>query len=260
MPERAIKCLRVVVGAWLFGWFCKFPFYMPYLFKTVWETPIRSDFFPALLENNAVSAFFYILPALCVPAFFSKKWSLYRLGGWIMLFSAVILNLHLNTHNDATFVTSFWVALWILWFVEAMRKGGPSLERRACFLAQLTIGMIFLGGAVGKLTADYLSGDVIYYIFYVQAKTSFLSYFVKSSSFLTQKAIFAMISKFIIGAEMVLAANFLLPFRVSFYLGLALMPLLIFFSTWRILSVIGALLGLLVGCLILDRQRNEEFA
>src|SRR6185503_4632324 len=181
MITNALKCWRIVLAGWLFGWFCKVQFYLPYLFKTVWEAPVRSEFFPGIFMNNAVSALFFVLPFFCFIGFYTHKIMVMRCCGWVMLISSVVMNLHLNTYNDATFVTSFWVSLWILWMVEAMRKGHRHLIQHACLLAQLIVALIFLGGWVGKLTSEYLTGDVIYYIFYVQTTASFLGFLVQGA-------------------------------------------------------------------------------
>ena len=219
--------------------------------------PVRAknDFFPALLTNNAVSAFFYILPLPCVVVLLSRLTKYMRVAIGIMLLSSAVMNLHLNTYNDATFVVSFWVALWMWWLAGAMRKiiGAP-LASRARLLAQWIVAMTFLGGMVGKLTPEYTSGEVVYHIFYVQTKVSFLTFLIEGVPLLTEEQIFGLISKFMIGGEFLLAINFLFPFMVAFYLSAFLIPMLMFFSTWRILSVIGPLLGLLMGSHYIKRQ------
>ena len=69
----------------------------------------------------------------------------------------------------------FWAGLFLVWLAWS----GAADERRATttgpFLAQLLTAFFFLGGAAGKWTAGYWSGEVFYDIFFARQ-----SYFVYS--------------------------------------------------------------------------------
>src|SRR6185436_469088 len=82
--------------------------------------------------------------------------------------SSAVLLLHQDTHNDATFVTSFWAGVWFLWFVSQMHREDDSFVAHARSLALCVVAMIFWGGFVGKLTPEYWSGQVLADIFMEQ--------------------------------------------------------------------------------------------
>ena len=66
-----------------------------------------------------------------------------------------------------TFVTAWWTALWSVWFVHHLRDGDQEgMLRRAAFLSRLILSVILLGGASGKWTPEYWTGDVLYDIYF----------------------------------------------------------------------------------------------
>ncbi len=67
-----------------------------------------------------------------------------------------------------TFATAWWTALWSLWFVHRIEDPErDSTLRRAAWLSRVILSMILFGGAIGKWTAEYWSGQVFHEIYFV---------------------------------------------------------------------------------------------
>jgi hypothetical protein len=251
------KTFRIVIACWLIGWFCKIGFYEPYLCQVTGSCPLAHALFPPFFLNNTVSLVFYFLPVMATFSFIIDHPLVHRLNALIMLFSASVLSLHINTYNDATFVTSFWVALWLLWFAFHMTKDDGAFIEKATLLGQSIIGLVFLGGFVGKLTTDYFSGEVLYHIFIEQTQESMIG---RLFSFTTQETAMmgaSVLSKIIIAGEFMLAFNVVVISRSMILCSLVLIPVLTLFSTWRILSVISCLLGLLIALWYLSKEEGS---
>ena len=153
--------------------------------------------------------------------------------------------MHQNTYNDATFVTSFWSALWLVWL--AFNGNREAAKVHAMALASMIVGMTFLSGFVGKLTPEYLSGEVIRNIFAVWGKQSPVNILLNNSELGAPAAAF--ITKVIILCEGALALNLVIFKRQLWIFSLCVIPMLMLFSTWRILSVTSSLTGLLFAAL-----------
>lgn len=131
--------------------------------------------------------------------------------------SSAVLLLHAATFADASFWATFWVSAWLLWThlvpVLEVQYAGPRL-------AQAVIALAFLGGAVGKLTAGYWNGDVLFALVLNSDATLFpalrqalpYSFYRDLSTFVSQMAILT---------EWLVALSVVLPSRWALRLMLA---------------------------------------
>lgn len=96
----------------------------------------------------------------------SRNWQ--QTCTWITFASLTILCLHQASYNDMTFVTAWWTSLWSVWYVHQLSRtdNEDHLLSRAAFLSRLIISLILLGGAVGKWTGEYWSGEVLHDIYF----------------------------------------------------------------------------------------------
>ena len=250
-PRQNLRVIRVVAVGWLLGWFIKIPFYAPYLLDLTQRYPLEHPLFPVFFEHPAVSQFGYFLPLIFFPALLSSNPAVYRGMAVAMGACSLILLGHINTCNDATFVTSFWTALWMSWFAWNMRRQDENFRWHACFLAQCLVGMIFLGGTLGKLTPEYWRGGVFYDIFSQRVRQWPFGEFFKTMGAAQQYLVLGGISKAVIGVEALLALAPLWPARLVCRWAPPLLLVVTFFSTWRILSVLSCLMALLWSCLAL---------
>ncbi len=131
--------------------------------------PVRDEFFPAVLQSPTTLRISFLggLAAIVVSFFAAERWARV-VCGWGILAAMSVLCLHQGSYNDMTFATAWWTALWSLWFVHRIEDPEPdSTLRRAAWLSRVILSMILLGGAIGKWTPEYWSGQVFHEIYFV---------------------------------------------------------------------------------------------
>lgn len=252
--------LRLLVYGLLLSWLVKWDFFLEAA-VVYRQRPLQDAFFPSLLQSFWPLAF-----ALCLPlalGFFALLRNTARalavsIGAFAL--GSLVLMLHQGSYNDATFVTSFWVSLWGVWFAAASQPAAREVPMRAAFLAQLVIALMFFGGAVGKLTPGYLDGSVLYGIYFAE-RDHFT--FAWLRALLTPAQLHGaaqLYSVSVIAIESLMSATPLLPARASFKLAFAAFAALVVLNNLRLLSVVGPLLALCVVALELTKVESRETA
>ena len=240
--------IRGVMITWLLGWYIKGHFFFLYLFHEIVTVPISNSFFPAVFSNSLVAQFAYVLPLLTIFAIFQPHKGYFCLSSCLMIFSSAILCWHEDTYNDATFVTSFWVALWLLWVSINLDRRDREFRGHARVLAVSILSIVFMGGVVGKLTPEYWNGEIVYHIFFVQDNHSPIIGLKRILSLEQLRSLSVVISRLIIGVEVFFSFSLFLPFRLFRFWAPLLMGGITLFSTWRILSVLSCLIGMIWFC------------
>jgi hypothetical protein len=174
-PQRVRSAFRVVEGALLA---VRVMLAVPYIRIAAIQTvaPVRDHFFPPVLRHPTLLLIAFFMPMIAEIIVLSRpaRADMKRAAA-IETLGAAILLLHQATYFYATWVIVFWAGLFLVWLAWS----GAADERRATttgpFLAQLLTAFFFLGGAAGKWTAGYWSGEVFYDIFFGRQ-----SYFVYS--------------------------------------------------------------------------------
>lgn len=236
---------------------------MPYLFEVVYNVPIIHHLFPSFFINPAVSVVFYLLPAFIIPSVFRPGRGRLIFSGVLMTVSSLMMLLHINSYNDATFVTSFWVGFWILWLSCQSDRTDYDLPQQAVLLAKLILGVIFFAGFIGKFTPEYLSGKAFYHIFWGDNKLWPHDWLIAHFSPDQLKSLSLYFSTFIIYTELLLACTPLFHSRFIFYLAPVLLLCFMITNTWAIFSVVGCLIGMILSCLFykkIDQVQLENNA
>ena len=246
IPKRSIMAARIVVAMWLVGWTSKCVFFMEYFFKTLVSHPIVNDFFPGFFRSALVAQVAYLLPLFVLPVFISRRQSWFLLAAIVMTVSSVLLLLHQDTANDATFETSFWVGAWLVWFSFSMRRRDMDFFVHARSLALCVIAIQFIGGFVGKFTSEYWSGQVFADMFMEQKQGLVASWVRAHLDEATIRIYFQWISQCLIVGEGALVFAPFLPYRLVCYTAIPFMLSFALFKTWMIYSVLSCLMGLLI--------------
>ncbi|WP_168564284.1 hypothetical protein [Crateriforma spongiae] len=175
--SRPLAAFRFVVVLMLAALFWKWSFFLAadYVYST-W--PLADDFFPGWLQSITTLriGFFGGISALAF-AVVTPTAKVRRTGCLIGFACITVLVWHQGSHNDMTFATAWWASLWAFWMSSRLVKldeltadQRPAYERilirRAAWLSRLIVSMILLGGAVGKWTDEYWSGQVFYEIYF----------------------------------------------------------------------------------------------
>jgi hypothetical protein len=254
LPSRAVTAGRILIVFWLLGWFIKWIFFKIYLFNTIVDYPFLIDSFPPFFRSPHTAQFFYLLPLLTVPALVRNQRFYFHLAAGAMTASAAVLLLHQDTHNDATFVTSFWAGVWFLWFASQMHREEADFFDHARALALCVVGITFWGGFVGKLTPEYWNGQALANIFMEQGYGVIGEWVRANFSEAAIRGYFVWVSKFVIFGECFLAFSPFLPYRLAIFAGIPFMIAISFFTTWRIFSVLFCLMGLLISGWLLKKN------
>ena len=254
-PLRIELCFRVVAAGWLVGWFCKAGYYARALLVDGFAARLDVAGFSALLSHPLVIAVAWLAPLGVLPVLVWPRPRLRCAAAALMLFASLVACIHLETFNDATFVTSFWVALWLLWLTAVVPAADAAATlRHARRLAQCIVGVIFLGGAMGKLTPEHIGGDVLLHVYFL-GKDDFPYPQLRGALTPAHLAGLARaLSRVVIVAELLLAASPLFPFRIAAALGATVMTLMIAGSSLYLVSVLACLLALFGGAALLSAE------
>lgn len=130
---------------------------------------LEDPFFPAWLRDAAVLRWAYLSVVCAIVVSIAIAQSTIRtLACLIASVSLLVILVHQGSYNDMTFATSFWCSLWSVWFATRIERDQPALLlRKAALLARVIGSLMLLGGAVGKWTAEYWDGRVLYDIYFV---------------------------------------------------------------------------------------------
>jgi hypothetical protein len=163
---RSRFALRVVIASTLAGLLWKVMYFVVFA-RVYYDWPLRQQFFPAFLESATTFAVSYVAAVAALAGLLFRATVLVRRLLSVIAVGAVsILCVHQGSYNDATFTTSWWAILWSVWFAGRVDDGASTLDR-AAWLARGIVAMILLGGAVGKWTDEYWSGQVLYEIYFL---------------------------------------------------------------------------------------------
>lgn len=172
--SNVLAPLRCVATGVLVGLIWKWDFFR--FADQVYQTiPIQDAFFPVWFRNALVLRWAYLATVASILVVLVVRGS--QTGSatyWIRLVASMgsclgstILICHQGSYNDVTFMTAWWGAVLLVWYSWRIGIDEPAvLISKANTLCQAVISLIFLGGAVGKWTQEYWSGQVLYEIYF----------------------------------------------------------------------------------------------
>lgn len=249
-----VRVFRIVVSAWLIGWFWKAGYFAPYFLDEIWTYPIRYDGLPVVFVHPAAVSVVWLAPSLALVALAMPRMWTMRAASWLLTASALGACMHLETFWDATHVTSFWTGVWLVWFTANAERTDESFRLHARVLAQCVIGLVFLGGVVGKLTGAYVVGDAVYQLYFVQKSNWPYTWLREVLSPTSLQSLAVWFSRGVIVVELYLAASPLVPSRLAAISGIVLMLAIVAASTLYLMSVMACLIGLCAAVLVLTAK------
>lgn len=169
-----------------------------------------------------------------------------KMLGWITLLCMTVLCIHQGSYNDMTFVTAWWVSLWSVWFAHRMEDANQDLVMsRAAFLSRLIISVILLGGAVGKWTPEYWSGEVFYDIYFIDRDYWIFNLMRDRFDAEMLREIAKWYSRQVVVVETIAGVGlWALPARWAAMVGVILLTSIIVLSNYYLVSVLACLIGL----------------
>lgn len=252
--EQRRLVFKLTMGGFLIGWYLKAPsFYWCYLAQTCPNLDINLKLFPDIFLNHNIALFFFSIPIInalhCLNfSYFLSKISI-KFSSVMLTLSSSFMMLHINTYNDVGFITSFWVSLWLIWFAFNMDWPSVHFERHAIRLALAVVTLIFLGGAIGKCTKEWWSGEVLLGIMevnFIHFPFNWLKLSLNNEHMILLSKI---LSRSLILTEILISTCLFWPRRAALFYTPILILGIVIFRTWIILSVLSCLISMLWACL-----------
>jgi len=219
--------------------------YIPFFFSTYRSIPLQDTFFPPLWQDPSFLALLFLCPiGLGLGVLFFASRTLLLVQSVVTVICLFGLSIHQQSYNDVTFVTCFWVGLWQLWFAIRIGEAAETLYPKGGFLAAAVFSLMFLGGAIGKLTPGYWSGEVFYEIYF--ANRNYWIFTILRGNFSPEnlKEISLYYSRLVIIVELLGGGLWLLPTRWACGAGILIFLSIALMSNTNLFSVMSCLLGL----------------
>ena len=238
--------LKVVIAGILISLLWKLPYYigLDYFNRTM---PLQDPFFPAFLRNQTVARMAYlIVVAVSTLLLLSKSRSILTTGSLLLAVTLFTLNIHQSSYNDVTFLCCGWSALWCLWFSTRISEPNVSLLPRAAWLTHAILSLILIGGAIGKLTPEYWSGEVLYEIYFVDRDFWFYNIIRNNCTADGLRDAATWHSRLVIVTEFGCGFLWLLPMRIASWLALTVLMGIALTNNTMLFSVVTSLIGLAI--------------
>jgi hypothetical protein len=222
--------------------------------------PIDDPFFPKFFQSIWVASIVYLGTATAILlSMVTANRKLQMACSGITFAGATILCWHQTTYNDMTFVTLWWTSIWTIWYVWHLDEGDqPRLLRRAAFLSRLIISMILLGGAAGKWTGEYWSGEVFYDIYFRDRDFWLFNLLRQNFEPDTLREIATWYSRQVIVIETVAGLGlWLLPPRWAAMIAIVLLTAIALLSNFLLFSVLTCLIGLAAVGFVVSRTNRS---
>ncbi len=247
---------RVVLGFWLAAWFVNAPGEPGFLlnFRDALAHPIAHDALPGVLTHPALAFAIYLGPLACLPALVIPHRTALRWMAGLLTGTSLLACLHLETCSDATFVTTFWVSLWLNWLAHNLDRRDRHAFVIGRGLAHAIVGLVFLGAVTVKLTAEYHDGEAFFGLYFQHGTGVPYRWLREHLSPAAYRELATWLSKGAIAAETMLAASPLLPTQLVVGLYATVMVAMMIARNYNLFSVLGAPLGLLVGAELMRRH------
>jgi len=247
--REALVVLRVVLASLLVSLLWKIKGFVA-AYVIYCEIPLHSDFFPHWLQDSRVVATAYVVSVVaCMLAAVTRD-AKFLCGQMLIANAALaVLCLHQDSYNDVTFLTCWWTSLWCTWLVSRLpHDTSAQIINKGAFLARLILSVIFLGGAVGKFTGGYWSGQVLYEIYFAERQYWLFSLLRQNFDDETLRQLATGYSRLVILTEACCAFLWLLPSARACSIAVAVLLGIALLSNTLLFSVLSCLMGLaLVG-------------
>lgn len=253
---RLLIPLRLVLSGMLFGLLWKFDF-LRGADEVYVAAPLRDGFFPAVLQQAVTLRLAYVIAiTMIVMVWVAQEKLTRRIAISTCAIASTVMLLHQGSYNDMTFTTVWWCNVWALWYVWRIDlDASDDLNRKAAFLSRLMLSVVLIGGAMGKWTGEYWSGEVFYEIYF---RDRDFWVFNALRSWLEPESLrwSAMAySRFVIAIE-TLGGLFLwlMPQRWAAAAGVLIFASIALLSNFLLFSVLGPLIGLAMAGWLLPKS------
>ena len=257
--NRPLAAYRLVQAGILISLFWKWKFFLEA--NSIYANiPVEDPFFPDWVRSVTTIRYAFCGSALVTGIGLISPISLIRkLCSWFGIVGISLMCIHQGSYNDVTFVTIWWCCLWSVWLSHRLDTYQQEfLIRRSAFLSRLIISLILLGGAAGKWTPEYWSGEVLYDIYFVDRDFWFFNYLRDNYATEDLQQIAKWYSRQVIAVETIGGIGlWALPARWAALAGVLILSGVVILSNKYLLSVIACLIGLACVGFFVPRQPRK---
>ena len=247
---RLVLCLRLVVAGMLIGLLWKISFFLV-ADQLHFRIPIRDAFFPKWLQNAQVLRAAFLTSVIFLGTTLATASAKRRkICLPIALAANSVLLVHQGSYNDMTFVTVWWCNVWACWFAWRMSvDSSEALLRKSALVSRAILSLVLLGGAAGKWTQEYWSGEVFYEIYFRERDFWLFNLLRSTSDTQSLRVIATYYSQMVVLLETIGGLTlWCLPRRMAAIVGATVFSAIALMSNFWLFSVLGPLIGLsLVG-------------
>ena len=224
------------------------------------EFPIIDPFFPRFFSSQVslIAAYIVAVASSALPIFMRSKKMLLACGGASFV-ALSILCLHQSSFNDVTFLTCAWTSLWCLWLTSRLGESFETLYPRAAWLSHLILSLIFFGGAIGKLTPGYLSGEVLHSIYFEGRDFWTYNLMRESMSEDALRRAATWHSWMVVASELVCGFLWLMPRKVASIIAIVVLCGIALTNNVLLFSVVTCLIALALVGLHQPKQEHAAF-
>jgi hypothetical protein len=256
---RQLIAFKIVQFGTLLALVWKLPFFIACA-VTYFSVPLHQTFFPAFFSATLVVIAAYLVAVVGLGyLWLTESDTGRRQIAWVVVGVLTILIVHQGTYNDMTFTTAWWAAVWSAWFAGRIDENDSGLIDRGARLSRTILSVILLGGAVGKWTAEYWSGQVLYEIYFVDRDFWIYNLIRSSLEPETVRQVATWYSRKVIIVETVCGFGlWILPPRIAATVGVLVFASIALSSNIYLFSVVLSLIALAtVGWLVPQRQGKK---
>jgi len=250
---RLVQWATLAALVWKIGAFTN-------MYRCYLAIPLYQDFFPSIFESAYFLLAIYVVAvlSLAIAAMTTapRRRLMASMSGLLMM---TMLCIHQGSHNDMTFATAWWTSLWSVWLAGRLSRDEPeTLIRRAAFLSRCIVSMILLGGAVGKWTSEYWSGQALYEIYFVDRDFWVFNGLRQNLDAESLRVAATWYSRKVIVIETLCGFGlWFLPARWAAGIAILVMTSIVAFSNYHLSSVLLSLIGLAAAGFFVNRKPSS---
>jgi hypothetical protein len=235
---------RIALGISLFAWFVKSKDQINLFFQGPDHAIRHHTLLPDWLCSPVVGGVAYFMPVLCFLALRAHRAVWLRLAGLTHAACSLVMLWHVQSYNDATHLTAFYVGLWLAWWAGRVERTDAASYWHGIALAIGIISLCWLGGGIGKLTPEYWAGEPFYHLYFMDKAQFPFSWMRAHLSQETIHLYAQWFSRTVVVAELVLATCILWSPRWAITASILALSGMVVISQLQLFSVLGSLMGL----------------
>ncbi len=237
---------RLALGLGMAAWFVKSKLQISLFFQGPEQSIRHHSLLPTWLCSPVLGGVLYFTPLLTLLALRAQRIRWLRLAAATYATCSLLMLWHVQSYNDATQVTGFYTALWLWWWAGQVPRTDAASYWHGITLALGVLSLCWLGGAVGKITPEYWSGEPFYHLYFMDKPQFPFDWWREHCTTETLHGYARIFSRLVVVSELALATSLLWPVRLAVLANMMALCGMVIISQLQLFSVLGSLMGLVI--------------